>query len=89
MEEDEEEENKGFLARLFEKITGVFSLIQLKPVTYDNVENFSFSQIQTKLEKILSIPQQINFLITTLHEFDIVLNSVKESVIYCLSRNTV
>ena len=89
--EEEEEENKGFISSLFEKITGMFSLVQLKVHEIDNVENFSFTQIETKLQKMLTPTQQINFLITTVHEFEVVLNTLEESVkIYFNNyRNTV
>jgi len=76
--EDEEEENKGFLAKLFEKITGAFSLIQLQHNELNYIENFSFTQIKEKLTN-LSTPQQINFLITTLHEFGIIEDSLRNT----------
>lgn len=84
----DEEEHKGLFSNLFEKITGVFSLIQLKSNGKDNLNKFSFTQIETKLEKILSPTEKINFLITSLHEFNVVINSIKESVIINLKEGT-
>lgn len=81
---EEEEEDKGFLTNLFERITGMFSLIQIKSVDYQDIEAFSFSQIQSKLEKMLSVSQKLNFLVTTLHEFEIISKSIRESVRYLL-----
>ena len=74
--------NQGFFTSLFEKITGAFSLIQLKQNSINNIEGLSFSQIEGHLRANLTPAQQINFLLTTLHEFKIIQNSLKESVEY-------
>lgn len=79
---EEEEENTGIIGNIFEKITGFFSLIQLKDTSHKSIQNFSFNKIQTNLNKIVTTSQKKNFLITTLHEFDIVIKSLKESVFF-------
>lgn len=84
----DEDENKGFLSNIFERITGAFSLIQLKQNNNDNIEYFKFTQIESKLQKIHSPAQQINFLISTQHEFNIVLSTLKESVYRFLTKET-
>lgn len=81
IEDNEDEEiNKGFLGNIFEKITGFFSLIQLKDKNHKSIKNFSFATIQSNMNNILQPPQKVNFLITTLHEFNIVIKSIRESV---------
>jgi hypothetical protein len=86
---DEEEVNQGFLGNMFQKITGYFSLIQLKDKKHKKIKDFSFASIQSNMNKILQPPQKINFLITTLHEFNIVIKSIRESVINTLIRSTI
>ncbi len=83
---EEDEVNKGFLGNIFEKITGFFSLIQLKDRKHKSIQDFSFASIQSNMNKILQPPQKINFLITTLHEFNVVVKSIRESVINPLIR---
>lgn len=77
MEEDEHQKN-GILANVCEKITEMFSLIQVN--SKNNFQQFAFSQIDSQLNKFHLLDEKIDFLLTTQHQFNIVLNTLDESV---------